>query len=194
MRTCFWSTERIRIRAAEEEDAGFLAERRKTPDSLCQWYEDAIQFPQSDKETRDGFIKNLHEFYKDDMRLFMLESPDGAYAGQLSVWETNRRAGVFRHGIFLEERFRGLGLAKDALVIVMDFYFNELNYRKSAPYVYAYNLRSQKFHEDFGFTLEARMKEEHYSRDIYHDVLFYSLFKDAFNTRHKNDLWSADNI
>jgi len=192
MRKKFWEGERIRVRAAEENDLAFLIESRKTPDSLRQWYEDEILFPRSEKETRDNFSGDLKDFYTDDKRLFILETLDGEYAGQLQVWHVNRRAGVFRHGIFMEEKYRGAGLAREALTIVLDFYFNELNYRKCCPYVYSYNLRSQKFHENFGFLREAVVKEEHYTRGGYHDLIYYSLFKDEFTALHKDELWAAE--
>jgi len=191
MRKSFWSNARIRVRAAEEADADFLIENRKSPDSVRQWYEDEILFPLSEKELRGGFVGGLNDFYKDDKKLFMLETISGEYAGQLQVWDANRRAGVFRHGVFLEEKFRAQGLAGEALVIVLDFYFNELNYRKASPYIYSYNIYSQKFHEKFGFKLEARIKEEHYTRNNYHDLLYYSLFKDEFNELHYTSLWNA---
>jgi|GEM_PF-885692 len=191
MREKFWESGRVRVRAAEEADLNFLTAARKTPDSLRQWYEDELTAPPSEKEMRDAFVGDLADFYKDDKRLFMLETPDAEYAGQLQIWQVNRRAGVFRHGLFMEEGFRGRGLAKEALVIVLDFYFNELNYRKCNPYVYSYNARSQAFHERFGFKREAVIKEEHYSRGRYHDLYYYSLFKDEFNELHSDGLWVA---
>ena len=189
----FWSRGRVKVRAAEEADLSILTESRKNPDSLRQWYEDEILFPLSEKEIRDGFINDLNDFYKDDKKLFIIETLPGDYAGQLQIWHVNRRAGVIRHGIFMEEEFRGQGFAKEALAIVLDFYFNELNYRKSSPYVYSYNINSQKFHEKFGYKLEARVKEEHYSRNGYHDLLYYSLFKDEFNEIYKGKLWNLEN-
>ena len=186
----FWATGRVRLRAAEEADLNFLSEQRKTPDSLRQWYEDEVLFPMSEKELRDGYLDDINNFYKDDKRLFIIEA-DG-YAGQLSVWYANRRAGVLRHGIFLEEVFRGRGLAKDALVIALDFYFNELGYRKACPYIYPFNKNSLSFHTKFGFAFEARLIDEHYTRGEWHDILYYSLFKDDFNRLHKDALWSAD--
>ena len=55
-RTNFWSTDRIIVRAAEEADAALLSAAGKKPDSLRQWYEDEILFPQSEKEIREGLI------------------------------------------------------------------------------------------------------------------------------------------
>jgi len=185
----FWESARIRLRAAEEADLSFLIERRKTPDGLRQWFEDEIEFPLSEKETREIFIDDITNFYKDDKRLFILETPEDDYAGQLEVWYAKRRAGVFRYGIYLEEEYRGRGLAKDALLIVLDFYFNELNYRKCCPYVYSYNVNSKRFHEKFGFLKEALVKEEHYSRGAYHDLIYYSMFRDDFNKLYADTLW-----
>ena len=221
IRKNFWQTERIKLRAAEEPDLNILVKYGKSPDSVRQWYEDEMLFPYSEKETKELFLDDINNYYKDDKKLFIIEAAGGTkdapaggadeaaggpvnapangvsatvdfeYAGQLSVWHANRRSGVFRHGIFLEELFRGRGLAKEALVIAMDFYFNELGYRKVCPYIYPYNANSLKFHEKLGFTFEARLKEEHFTRNGYHDVLYYSLFKDDFNALHRDALWSA---
>jgi len=193
MRKNFWEYGRVKLRAAEEADLPLFTDAGKSPDSVRQWYEDEVLFPLSEKDARDGFTDDLNNYYKDDKKLFIVETAeDGAYAGQLSVWHTNRRSGVFRHGIFFEENYRGKGLAREALAVVLDFYFNELNYRKACPYIYAYNNYSLKFHEKFGFAFEARLKDEHFTRGAFHDVLYYGMFKDAFNETYADMLWRAD--
>lgn len=189
MRKNFWESERLRIRALEEKDLQMYIQNRHEPDSVRQWYEDSLMFPMSEKETKDDYEKTVTDYTKEDKRIFILETLDGMYMGEISIWLTSARARFFRYGIFLDESARGKGLGKEALIIVLDFYFNELNYRKAAPCVYSYNSNSQKFHEKFGFKLEGIVKDEIYSRGQYHDMRYYAMFKDEFNERYGAGLW-----
>lgn len=183
----YWENKGIRLRAIEEKDLDIYIKQRNNPDSIRQWYEDEILFPESAMDVKRKFEECLIEFGKDDKRIFIIETLDEEYAGEISVWYTKKKHGVFRYGIFLEEQFRGKGYGKQALIIVMDYYFNELNYQKASPTVYSYNTNSQAFHENFGFTLEGRLINDVYSRGVYHDMLYYGMIKDTFNKLHRHD-------
>jgi RimJ/RimL family protein N-acetyltransferase len=183
----YWEAKDIRLRAAEEKDLERYLSERSAPDSIRQWYEDELLFPESAEEIKKSFEEALIEFSKDDKRIFIIETLAGDYVGEIDVWYTKRKSGVFRYGIFLEECARGKGFGKQALVIVMDYYFNELNYRKASPTVYSFNKNSQLFHEKLGFTFEGKLVDDVYSRGKYHDMLYYALFKEKFNELYKHD-------
>ncbi|MDR2939903.1 MAG: GNAT family N-acetyltransferase [Clostridiales bacterium] len=183
----YWQGKKIKLRAFEEKDIQKYISTRNNPDSIRQYYEDYIEFPMSESELRETIEKYTRTFIHDDRRLFVIENPEGAYAGELSIWHTHRRNGVFRYGIFLDDKMRGMGYGKEALIIALDYYFNELNYQKCSPMAYSFNINSQKFHESFGFIKEGQLRNDIYARGSYHDMIYYGMLKDEFNKLYKHD-------
>ncbi|GHU74280.1 N-acetyltransferase [Clostridia bacterium] len=183
----FWESADIAVRAFEPADLERVINERHTLNSAKDWYYDEIGLPSSEKSLREKYDKLLEG--NNDSFLFAVYDKNGTYAGEVWVWDTNRRAGVVRQGIFTEPQFRGRGVAKQALALVLDYYFNELNYRKSATYVFSFNEPSIRFHDKFGYTVEGVLKEDIYTRGKYADKLCYALFRDNFNALHKNLLW-----
>ena len=184
----YWQGKYIKLRAFEERDLEKYIRERSNPDSIRQFYEDHIEFPLSEVEIRktmDAYISSLRS---EDKRLFVVENLEtNEYVGEISIWSTNIRSGVFKYGIFLDQKYRGQGHGKQALIIVLDYYFNELNYQKCSPNVYSYNLISQHFHDKFGFVVEGQLRSETFSRGTYHDVICYGMLRDEFNKLYSHD-------
>ncbi len=183
----YWQGKKIKLRAFEEKDIQKYLDERNDPDSVRQLYEDYIEFPLSENEMRNSIENYLRSLNGNDKRLFVIENFDGEYVGEISIWYTHRRNGVFRYGIFLDERMRGKGYAGDALTVVLDFYFNELNYQKCSPTVYEFNLNSQKFHKKMGFIEEGRLRSDVFVRGKYHDMIYYGMLRDEFNQKYKHE-------
>jgi RimJ/RimL family protein N-acetyltransferase len=179
----------------EEGDIDLFINRRLSPDSIAEWYVDKVRFPGSEKNVRENTKDWLEDCSKDDKRIFVVDAKDPSgetgprWAGVLDVWSADRRSGVFRYGVNFEEEYRGKGLAQEALILVLDYYFNELNYQKASPFVYSYNPHSQAFHRKFGFRKEAVIPREVYSRGEYFDIVYFGMFKEEFNRLYSDRLW-----
>jgi len=182
----YWESENIRIRAIEDTDVDRFVKQRNDEEWEGRWLEDSLDFPASEKEARKALVKYIKELSKDDKRFLIIESAAGEYIGSVDIWYTKPRIGNFRYGIKLEPEHRGKGYGKEALIIILDFYFNELNYRKCSPTVYEYNTASQKFHENFGFIKEGTLRNEVYTRGKYHAMIHYGMLKNEFNNLYKH--------
>ena len=176
----YWQGKHIKLRALEEKDITRFVNLRNTPDSEADWYHDRIFLPESET-TAKKHLEELVAEQKDDKFFFIVEN-ETAPVGTIYVWEARRREGVFRYGIQIEEPHRAKGYAKEALIIILDYYFNELNYQKCAPYAYEFNTRSQAFHEKLGFTKEGILRNETYTRGKYHSIVYYGMLKNEFNS------------
>jgi RimJ/RimL family protein N-acetyltransferase len=184
----YWTRKNIKLRAFEDKDLEKYVSERNNPDCVRQLYEDYIEFPLSELEVRKSIDSYISTFKEGDKRLFVIEEISSEeYAGEVSVWDANRRNGVFKYGIFLDEKFRGKGYAADALIIVMDYYFNELNYQKCAPTVYSSNALSQHFHEKLGFIKEGELRNDVYNRGKYHNMICYGMLKNEFAKLYKHE-------
>lgn len=186
MNTNYWQSGEIRLRALEETDLQLFIESRNSPDSVREWYEDRILFPFSASDIKADFEQTRTEYSGGDKRIFVIERLDGEPVGQISVWHLNSHNRYFRYGIYLNAEYRGKGYGKSALIILLDYYFNELNYNKCSPTVYSYNFNSQKFHENFGFQLEGVLREEVFTRGQYFDMNYYGMLRSEFNALYKH--------
>ena len=183
----FWQGSSIKLRAFEEKDLEKYINDRVNPDSIREWYEDYIQFPSSEEDVKEYTERFNSSLKGNDKKLFIIETLYGEYAGEISIWHTDRRNGVIKYGIFLDNKMRGKGYAKEALIIVLDFYFNELNYNKAQPDAYSFNSNSHKFHEKFGFVLEGVLRNQIYTRGDYHNLHCYGMLKSEFNKLYKHE-------
>ena len=183
----YWQSENIRLRSFSEKDIEVRIEKMSTPNSRQQFFWDHMTFPLSKTEIEKDSKEMLESPPKDDKKLLVVETLDGKYVGEILIWKTDRRNGVMSYGIFIEDEYKGKRFGTEALIIVLDYYFNELNYQKAAPVVYSFNIASQMFHEKFGFIREGELRNELYARGEYHNVICYGMLRDEFNKKHKHD-------
>jgi len=186
----YWRTERIRLRAYNEADVERLTAQINDRDNHLDWLYDRIPLPQTPEQVKTDFA--LHTLPikppDDDQCLLAVETAAGEFAGQLHVWLTSRPL-YFVFGIYVLPGFQGQGLGREALTVLLDYYFNEKGYRKAEAHVFGYNTVSQAFHADFGFTFEGTLRGRVFSRGQHHDLHISGLLADEFNARYDHNAW-----
>ena len=182
----YWRRENIRIRAFEEKDIEIHTRTRNEPDSVQQFYYSHIHQPQAKEELEKELKKGQEENSADNKKIFVIETLDEKYVGEVLIWFVDQRNRYFRYGIFINSKFRRKGYGKEALIIILDYYFNELNYNKCSPTVYSFNEASQMFHESFGFVKEGVLRNELFTRGKYFDMYYYGMLRDEFNSRYEH--------
>ncbi|MCL2853963.1 MAG: GNAT family N-acetyltransferase [Defluviitaleaceae bacterium] len=187
----YWQTGRVRVRAFEEGDVERLIKTRNQRDGRLEWLFDTISAPLTPERIRADYAEIAASWHKDERCILSVENNVGEYAGELSIWFTKRPELYFIYGIYILEKFQGQGLGKDALKILLDYYFNELGYRKAEAHVYSFNPASQAFHEKFGFTLEGKLRGRLFSRGKANDVYIYGMLADEFNARYDHNSWRS---
>lgn len=178
----FWKGQKVRLRAATENDTNLFINGDGDFDTETARRYDYIDFPLSAERIAKKITDyNKEKASKDDF-LFVIETHSHENAGFIITFDCDSRSGTFKYGIFMLEKFKGSGMASEAVKIMLDYYFNELRYNKVNVYIYDYNIPSQKFHEKIGFICEGRLRQMAFSNGTYHDTIFYGLLKDEFNT------------
>jgi len=185
----YWQTDKMLLRAFEPEDVERIIKNRNNLDSNLQWLYDEIKLPRTHEDLKADYTDMIKNWEKDDKCLLAIENKEGDFAGEITVWFTKRPEMYFIYGVHIEERYQKQGLAKEALKVLFDYYFNEIGYRKVEALVYGYNRASQIFHERLGFTLEGILRNRIYSRGQYHDTLVYGMLKDEFNSTYDHSAW-----
>lgn len=166
---------RVRLTAITKEDApllarwhndaGFLrlldarAAKPQTQDDVTKWLEEAQKAP-------NGFLFAVRPREGDELLGFV--ELDGILWNQGVAWL----------GIGVGERERwGQGIGGEALRLVLDFAFNELNLHRVQLTVFDYNDRAIALYEKLGFRREGVYREFLHREDRRHDMYLYGLLR-----------------
>jgi RimJ/RimL family protein N-acetyltransferase len=177
----FWQGEKIRLRPLEQEDVDEILSSREDIDSEIERSEDVIGFPLSRIKQRKQTEELLEQLGKDDFYFWVIENLEGQKVGYINSFDLERRHGTFKYAVIIKRKFWRKGYAKEALTIVCRYYFRELRYQKLTAMVYVFNERSICFHQNFGFTLEGRLRRTVYTNSQFFDTLYFGMTSEEFD-------------
>ena len=92
----------------------------------------------------------------------------------LNIDHKNQNAEI---GIYIDTDEQGKGYAKEAISMLLNFAFKELNMHKIYAFIYAINNSSRKLFETVGFFYEYTDAEAVYSNGKFVDICKYSIFR-----------------
>lgn len=81
-------------------------------------------------------------------------------------------------------QFRRMGVAKDALITLLNYAFGELNLHKVLLEVYEFNQSAYELYKKVGFVLEGRLRQNSFKMGKFYDLLIMGILKEEFNN-HK---------
>ncbi|WP_406865027.1 GNAT family protein [Streptomyces sp. HUAS MG47] len=179
-----WTGKRIRLRGVEPEDwEGFRDLAGNTVDVRNA---DMVEPPRSDAsfrawtEERAGRSPQTESF-----RLVIETLADRAFAGSVTVGETDRRAGRFKMGIEVSRDHRLKGYATEANELVLTYMFAEQRYNKCEVEVYAFNEPSLALYRKLGFTEEGVLRQHEFFAGAHHDLVLFGLTAAEYWTTHR---------
>lgn len=182
MKTNFWRGEKVQLCAVEEADLEALLSPQE--DTELDRHEDFIRFPATREQSRAFFEEMAKRNGKDGTFFWLVKDLEGRYVGSIGTFNCDPRVGVFKYGLRILRPYWRRGYARDAIRIVLRYYFHELRYQKVIAIVYSFNERSQRLHESLGFTLEGRLRRMVYTNGTLHDELYFGLTREEFDALH----------
>lgn len=102
---------------------------------------------------------------------------DDEYIGGLGINEIDWKNSYCEIGIFLAEDFCGEGYGTDALKILVDFIFNEMNLNKVMLSVYSFNERARNSYKKVGFVEEGILRDNIFRNGEYNDEIIMSILR-----------------
>lgn len=116
--------------------------------------------------------ENIIEVIKDNQWI-----PVGV-VGLFEIDKKNKKAGSY---ITIGElKYQGLGIAKKAMLLILQDAFIKFNLNKVYAYTDSDNIKSQKLHEKIGFIKEGVLRQELFYKGKYIDRVYYSILKKEF--------------
>lgn len=177
----YWVGEKIRLRAVELRDIDSFFKAGFEADTDLDRYCDEIHFPQSKEKMRERIENAIKKEIENDEFWWIIEDKDGNAVGNINTFGCNKRVGTFRYGVGLEKSYWGKGYAKEAIKIVLRYYFRELRYQKVNAYVYSFNEKSLRLHESLGFQQEGRLRRMVYTNGDFYDEIYFGMTCEEFD-------------
>lgn len=185
----FWRGEKIRLRAIEQKDLDDIIASTEEPDTELNRYEDVINFPISKESDRENLEALAKKDRADGSFFWVVEDMQGQRVGYINTFDCDQRAGTFKYALMIKRPYWGKGYAREAISIVLRYYFRELRYQKVSIMIYSFNERSIRLHERLGFKLEGRIRRMVYTNGTFYDELFFGMIIEEFDQiDKKNDL------
>jgi RimJ/RimL family protein N-acetyltransferase len=183
-----WLGKKIKLRSPRLEDAEnlFLA---SPPDTEADAFSHHTNLPyvetleQNQKDIKEYLDANADE-KSDDCKLVIETLEGNRPVGIIGIHESDRR---FRNGwldVWVTTNERGKGYGGEAVLILLNYFFNELDYYRIALDVYEMNEGGIYLYRKLGFTEEGRLRQHIFYRGRRWDEFLMGMLKDEFNTKH----------
>ncbi len=177
----FWLGKNIRLRGLEPEDGPRFHEWNH--DSEAGRNLDVVWPPSSLAGTKAWVEETIKKAPQNDEHYMVIETLDGEFAGMINSHHCDRRVGCFMYGVAVRREHQGKGYAREAIVLLLRYFFHELRYQKVTAEVYSFNQASIHLHEKLGFQLEGRLRRTLFTNGRHHDQLFYGMTREEFEER-----------
>ena len=160
--------ERIRLRAFEAGDLDAEHAFVNDYDTLLDMM-GGIPFPSSMGDEQQ-WISQQTSYTRGEYQ-FAIEDCEGDLVGRCGVTRLDWKNRVGELAIMIGLPYRGRGYGQEAMELLCDFCFQEMNLHKLKVSVLAFNAAAIRCYERCGFVREGVLKEEIFRRGAYQDVV-----------------------
>ena len=160
--------QRIRLRAFEAGDLDAEHAFVNDYDTLLDMM-GGIPFPSSMGDEQQ-WISQQTSYTRGEYQ-FAIEDFEGDLVGRCGVTRLDWKNRVGELAIMIGSPYRGRGYGQEAMELLCDFCFQEMNLHKLKVSVLAFNAAAIRCYERCGFVREGLLKEEIFRRGAYQDVV-----------------------
>lgn len=167
------SSSTLRLRPLEREDLRFVHELDNNESVMHYWFEEPYE---AFFELCELYEKHIHD---QSERRFVAEF-DETRVGLVELVEINHIHRRAEFQIIIAPDFQGLGYAKEATRLAVEYAFAILNLHKVYLVVDVDNAAALHVYEQMGFIKEGLLKEEYFAAGHYCDVVRMAIFQREF--------------
>ena len=158
----------VRLRAFEQGDLdanhAFVNDYGTLRDMLS-----GIPFPASYEDER-RWLEQQTSYSRGEYQ-FAVEDFEGDLVGRCGVIRLDWKNRLAELGIMIGAPYRRRGYGREAMALLCDFCFREMNLHKLKVSVYAFNEAAIRCYEGCGFEREGLLKDELWRDGAYRDVV-----------------------
>ncbi|WEL19886.1 GNAT family N-acetyltransferase [Candidatus Nanohalococcus occultus] len=121
-------------------------------------------------------LEDEQDWFENYEGLVLTVCVDGEVVGNIALREKEPNVGEF--GIMLDTEHHGNGYGTEAVELVIEHAFKQLNHHRVMARVVDTNEKSSRVWEKLGFTLEGAMREHVYMDGEFRDMKIYGLLRE----------------
>jgi RimJ/RimL family protein N-acetyltransferase len=176
--TNLWQGKKVYLRAVEPEDwETFHAWDQDTSFARLTYF---IPFPGSQERSKKFWNEESTREPKNHEFRFVIMNIEGQLVGIINSHTCEPRNGTFMYGLAIRREHWRKGYAREAIYLVLRYFFGELRYQKVNVDIYAFNEVSLKLHQKLGFQQEGVLRRMIYTNGQYHDDIILGMTAEEF--------------
>ncbi|BBE30378.1 N-acetyltransferase [Tepiditoga spiralis] len=169
---------KIRLRAYKREELKLVMEFINDED-VTKFLRPGVPFPFR-YEDEIKFYESLNPMSTSSYSFAIELLETEKYIGGCGINEIDWKNSVATVGIFLGKPYWNKGYGTEALKILVDFIFNEMNINKVKLNVYSFNERAIKSYKKVGFVVEGRLRQEIFKEGKYYDEIIMGILRSEY--------------
>ncbi len=171
------------LRAIEKEDVAKLV-RIKNEEEVLIHLRSNIPQPNSVYAGELDYEEKCKKKNENEVE-FAIENSEGTIIGKCGTMDTRWKDSETTVFIFIGgSENRGKGYGTEAIKLLMDFVFQQMNIRRVKLYVFSFNVRAKSSYEKAGFKVEGILRQELFRNGKYHDVIQMGILKHEYYALH----------
>ncbi|QMV44686.1 GNAT family N-acetyltransferase [Cohnella cholangitidis] len=166
----------VMLREYRRDDLPWMRQWVNDPD-IVHHLSDIFLYPHA-LESTEAYLESMLDG-RSDSRGFVIADPSTeAYIGQVNLDSIDWKNRVGKIGIVIGSTENlGRGYGTEAMKLLIDFAFLEMNLNRLELEVYDFNERAVRSYLKCGFTEEGRLRERLYKQGRYLDVIQMGILK-----------------
>jgi len=177
-----WISTKAKLRAWEPRD--WEAQLSWRDDTSGERADSHVPFPVSVPATKADVEAMALRKPDGDNFEWIISDLDGNAVGCIGSHNCQRTNGTFEMGFFVSPEHRRKGYAREAILLLVRFMFNERRYQKANADAYSYNEASLKLLESLGLQIEGRSRRMQFSNGAHHDLVRFGITIEEFRIAH----------
>ena len=165
----------VRLRAFEQGDVdanhAFINDYETVKGMMS-----GIPFPSSYSDER-RWLEQQTSYSRGEYQ-FAVEDFEGDLVGRCGIIRLDWKNRVGELAIMIGTPYRGRGYGREAMQLLCDFCFKEMNLHKLKVTVFAFNKAAIRCYERNGFVQEGVLKQEIFREGAYQDVVVLARLQD----------------
>lgn len=179
----YWEGEHLRLRALEPSDAAFFFELQQ--DTERNRLLDFLHPPRSRADLEDWARKKAGQDLENDAFQWLIETLAGEPVGSIVTHSCDHRNGTFSYALDIAHKHRRQGYAREAIFMVLRYYFEELRYQKVNVATQSDNTATISLHRQLGFAHEGTQRQMVFQQGRYLDLILLGLIKEEFEENRR---------
>ncbi len=168
--------DKVILRPLEERDLGLIACWRNDPNNRRFFFTTSVIYPAGQRRWFENLISDSNRF------VFAIENMEGKAVGIIGLDKIDRRNQEAEAGPgLLDPHERGKGYVEEAIELLLDYAFGELNLHRVYGACFSFN-RVIELLKMFGFKEEGVLRQAVFTQGKFHDKVILGLLREEWQS------------